>query len=355
MSVNDNAKFFLRPDDYEILRFGGISTKDEKNGIETMLKYYRSSGLTEEQLRENEQRYNIDQMFRMVKEYFGREYGYYGEQIALSNRYQRSINSYVIMDEERDQFVHIDELFESSMMSFFLVVFKWSKEFYNLETYGNCFLYLLFIMNDVCILGDIPDAESNEALLQIIHGDVQIMNLASACYWTVVIFSLAHEVAHSYFNSAGRKFSDRRKEEFEADAVAYHIVLKMIIDQSRLGGQDKVLEEYTYLAPVMYMRFFDLFYFTDRVLYQTRITSNTHPLPEDRIGHLFAIANDDRYDFDTVDGNHLYDGFLDVYDEYRTQLVLKKERGKLNKIIRTEKRERRQKRDEQSRSQTVGL
>ena len=36
----------------------------------------------------------------------------------------------------------------------------------------------------------IPSAASNESMLQIIQGDVQIMNLASACYWTVVIFSL---------------------------------------------------------------------------------------------------------------------------------------------------------------------
>lgn len=355
MSNNVSTRFFLPPDDYEILRFGGISVKDEKNGMETMLKYFKDSGLTEEQLWENSQRYNLDRMFQMVKEYFGKEYGYKGEQIELSNRYQRSINSYIFMDGERDQFVHMDELFESSVMSFFLIMFKWSKEFDNLEIYGNCFLYLLFIMNDVCILGDIPSAASNESMLQIIQGDVQIMNLASTCYWTVVIFSLAHEVAHSYFASIGKKFSNRRKEEFEADAVAYDIVLKMIMDQSGLGEQDRILEEYAYLAPVMYMRFFDLFYYTDRVLYRKRITSDTHPMPEDRIGHLFAIANDDRYDFDTIDGNHLYGGFLDVYDEYRTQLVLKKECGKLDKIIRIEEREWRQKKDEQGGSKTVGL
>ena len=97
------------------------------------------------------------------------------------------------------------------------------------------------------------------------------------------------------------------------------------------------------------------FYYTDRVLYNKRISTDTHPLPKDRISHLFAIANDDKYDFDTVDGNHLYSGFLDAYDEYRTQLILKKERGKLAKIIRTEERERRQRRDEQNGSQTIGL
>ena len=354
MSKKNNIRFFLPPDDYEILRFGGESVKDEEKGIERMMRYYQKSGLTEEQLRENSQKYNLNQMFKMVKYYFEKEYGYHGTRIELNNRYQHSVNSYIFLDEERDQFVHIDELFEASVMPFFLVIFKWSKEFENREIYGNCFLYLLFIMNDVSILGDIPDDKSNEVLLQIINGDVQIMNLASSCYWTVVIFSLAHEVAHSYFAGTGRKFANSRREEFEADAIAYDIVLKMIIDQSRLDEQQRIIEDYTYLAPVMYMQFFDLFYYTDRVLYNKRISTATHPLPEERIRHLFAIANDDKYNFDTVDGNHLYNGFLDAYDEYRTQLIMKKQRGKLGKIIRTEERERRQRRDEQNNSQTNG-
>ena len=355
MSKNTKAKYFLPPDDYEILRLRGESVKDEERGIERMMRFYQESDLTEAQLRENNQKYNLNRMFQMVKDYFGKEYGYYGNEIKLSNRYQHSVNSYIFLDEEREAFVHIDELFESSIMSFFLIIFKWSKEFNNLEIYGNCFLYLLFIMNDVSILGKIPDEESNEGLFQIVKNDVQIMNLASSCYWTVVLFSLAHEVAHSYLASTGRKFVNRRKEEFEADAIAYDIVLKIIIDQSKLKKENRIIEEYTYLAPVMYMQYFDLFYYTDRVLYNKRITTDTHPLPKDRISHLFAIANDDRYEFDTENGNHLYSGFLDAYDEYRTQLILKKERGKLAKIIRTEERERRQRVDEQNGSKTDGL
>ena len=58
----------------------------------------------------------------------------------------------------------------------------------------------------------------------------------------------------------------------------------------------------------------------------------------DRKKKLFSIANKDEYDFDTVDGNHLYSGFLDVYDEYKDQVLLKMERGKLDKIIHTKRR-----------------
>ena len=245
--LDSKARFFLPPDDYEILRFGGESVKDEEKGIKQMMKYYHDSGLTEEQLRENNKKYNPEQMLQIVKEYFGREYGYRGEGIVLSNRYQRSVNSYIFLEDEKEQFVHIDELFESSIMAFFWLFFKWSKEFDNLKVYSNCFIYLLFIMNDVSIPGDIPNEKSNEMLLQIIDGDTQIMNLASSCYWTVVISSLAHKVAHSYFASIGKKFPNRKKEEFEADAVAYDIAFKIIIDCSRKGEVNRI-DSYIYAS-----------------------------------------------------------------------------------------------------------
>ena len=336
---------FMVSQTYDIFRFGGEEIKNDEVGIQRMLQNF-SGLLTEEQIRENMKKYNLPKMFELVKEYFKKEYDFEGNAIQLNNRYQKTINSYIYNDQKNPTFIHIDELFESTVISFFVAMFKWSKEFDNLEVYGNCFTYLLFIMNDVSILGDIPNEKSNEMLLQIMDGDAQVMNLASSCYWTVVIFSLAHEVAHSYFASIGKKFPNRKKEEFKADAVAYDIVLKIIIDCSRKGEENRIIEDYAYLAPVMYMQYFDLFYYTDRVLYNRMIRTNTHPLPKERICHLFAIANDDKYDFDTENGNHLYAGFLDAYDEYRTQLLMKKERGKLDKIIRTEKREQRGRKDE---------
>ena len=44
---DSKARFFLPPDDYEILRFGGESVKDEEKGIKQMMKYYHDFGLTE--------------------------------------------------------------------------------------------------------------------------------------------------------------------------------------------------------------------------------------------------------------------------------------------------------------------
>lgn len=321
---------------YELFKFGGDTVKDDERGIRRMMQYF-SDFFTEEQLRENMERYNLQKMFEVVKEYFKKEYGYAGEAITLSNRYQQTINSYIYNDQKNPAFVHIDELFESTVIVFLLAMFKWSKDFDDLDVYGDCFRYVLFLMNDVCIFGEMQGQDANDALFQLISGDVQILQLAEDCYWTIVVFSLAHELAHAYLAGIGKRYSRRHpeKEEFDADMIAYHIVLKIIMERE---GNNRILEKYTYLAPMMYMDFFDLYYYTDRVLYKSRFFDPQHPLPIERKNRLFAIANKDEYDFDTVDGNHLYGGFLDVYDEYRDQVLLKMERGKLEQVLHTERR-----------------
>ena len=329
---------FMVPQMYDLFRFGGSSVKDDEMGMQRMLQNF--SGLfTEEQLRKNMEKYNLQKMFGVVKEYFKKEYGYAGDSIILSNNYQHTINSYIYNDRENPAFIHIDELFESTVIAFLLSMFKWSKDFGNLEIYSECFKYVLFLMNDVCIFGKMQGTDANDVLLGLVSGDIQILQLAEDCYLTIVVFSLAHEVAHAYLAYTGRQYSKQHpeKEEYNADMMAYHIVLKIIMEKE---GEEQILEKYTYLAPMMYMDFFDLYYYTDRVLYKSRLSDPQHPWPVDRKNRLFAVVNKDEYDFDTVDGNHLYSGFLDVYDEYKDQVLLKMERGKLDKILHTERRNR---------------
>lgn len=328
---------FMVHSNYEIFKFGGESVKNEDLGMRMMLQYF-SEYFTEEQLKENMQQYNLENMFAMVKKYFQREYGYTGSNIELNNRYQRSINSHIYNDMENPAIVHIDELFESTLMAFFLAMFKWSKNFDDLEVYGKCFRYMLFLMNEVCILGEMQGESANKVMLEMIKGDLQILQLAESCYWTVLVFSLAHEMAHAYLESIGKKYTEEHpeKEEFDADEIAYHIVLKIIMEKEERSIR---LEPYTYLVPMMYMDFFDLYYYTDRVLYKTVFYDATHPTLKKRKNRLFAIVDRDEYDFDTREGNHLYSGFLDVYDEFKDQVLLKMERGKLSKILRTTQRE----------------
>ena len=150
-------------------------------------------------------------------------------------------------------------------------------------------------------------------------------------------------MAHAYLavmlGSEYKKLPSR-KEEYEADAIAYNIVLKIIMEENT------VLEKYTYLAPMMYMDFFDLYYYTDWILYDSLCSDIQHPIPPDRKDYLFTIVDREEYDFDTADGNHLYSGFLDVYDEYKEQIRLKMEKGKLEKILRTERRQQMRRKDD---------
>ena len=68
--------------------------------------------------------------------------------------------------------------------------------------------------------------------------------------------------------------------------------------------------------------------------------SATHPTLKRRKGWLFAIVDRDEYDFDTREGNILYRGFNEVYKEYKSQTIMKMQKGKLDKIVHTEQRER---------------
>ena len=95
------------------------------------------------------------------------------------------------------------------MIVFLLAMFKWSKDFDDLDIYGDCFRYVLFLMNDVCIFGEMQGQDANDALFQLISGDVQILQLAEDCYWTIVVFSLAHELAHAYLAGIGKRYSRR--------------------------------------------------------------------------------------------------------------------------------------------------
>ena len=149
--------------DYILHRSGNKSVQNDKTGIQRMLQNFNGA-FTEEQLRENMEKYNLTKMFELVKKYFKREYDYEDDSIILSNNYQQSINSYLYDDQVNPIFIHVDELLESTMIAFLAAAFKWSKEFENLEVYGECFKYVLFLLNDVCIFGKMQGVEANNVL-----------------------------------------------------------------------------------------------------------------------------------------------------------------------------------------------
>lgn len=193
---------FLIPNKYELLKYGGIRAKDLRYGMKKILEYLPKDQFSEELIKENLEKYSLEKMLEQIQYFFRKEYEFSDSKVELNNRYQGNISSYVCEGEKEGEnsFIHIDELYEAAVLSFFLSMFKWTKEFDNLETYGFGFIHALYTLNDVSILGRLPDANASETLLRTVNGDLQVINLAEDCYWTITAFNLAHELTHIYLN-----------------------------------------------------------------------------------------------------------------------------------------------------------
>ena len=170
----DTNKYAVRTSLYNTLKFGNTSLKNTEVGLNKMLEYF-SDYYTKEQLLDNIANYNLDTMFNDVKSYFYSEYNFDATNVELVNLYQRYITSFVCHNKENSEdsiILHIDELLESTMLSFFIAMFKWSNDFNDLEVYGECFKYVLYLLNDVCIFGEMQGEDANRMLLSLMKNDI---------------------------------------------------------------------------------------------------------------------------------------------------------------------------------------
>lgn len=279
-------------------------------------------------------------MLGTVQKAFRKWYDFDCTGVLLNHNYQRSFNSYVYLDKMNPSFIHIDQLLESIILSFMFITLKWAKDMENHEKETGYFSYLIFLMNELCIFGELPAEDAKAAMMEKMAGDQQIMNLAADCHWGIMMFTAAHEIAHAYqmYTDTDYWKGHLKDAEFNADTIAYDIFLKCIMENPE---PDFVMEEYTYLAPMMYMDFFNLYYYTDFILYGTKYCSQTHPTPDERKDALFSILEQEIYQLNTEEGNTVYQWFCMVYDLYTEKLPEYKENGKLDGIIHTERRKRR--------------
>lgn len=238
--------------------------------------------------------------------------------------------------------VFIDGLLEGSLHEFFVLTLIWAKHFEDKEKYGRFFNYLFGLCYQLC---EEEKSTSNIYAFQYVKEEAErqeaIFNVAVGCETFVLYFCIAHEIAHQYFTNKGKVFKKYQKE-FEADSIAYDITLRLMVDEmeSRLEVENQELFEYAYLAPVMLMHFWELIFYTDRVLNKTYIIDDDkHPHLKKRIANLFSIPYDDKYVFETEKGNAVYNGFLNVIDSYKQQLLVQKHTGEIDKLIKHIRRE----------------
>lgn len=328
--------YMLSPDPYDKTRHSGTD-QSQADLADVNMKHYFPEISKEEYMKYINNNQVFNDMLNLVKNAFKRWYDFECEDICLNNMYQMDLNSYIYNDRINPTFIHVDQLLESIILSFMFAMLKWAKESES-GTDDNCyFIYLLFVMNELCILGKMPAEDAKAAILEKVADDLQIMNLASDCHWAVMVFTVAHEIAHAYQTHTDPSYWDKhpKEAEFDADAVAYDILLRLIMDKREAFP---LLENYAYLAPMMYMDFFNLYYYTDYILYGTIYCSQTHPTPEKRKEALFNVVEQEKYQLDTEEGNGVYQWFCQVYDLFVKKLPQYKESGKLTGIIQDELR-----------------
>lgn len=66
--------------------------------------------------------------------------------------------------------------------------------------------------------------------MDTLNGDIQILQLSEDCYWTIVVFSLAHEIAH-YFEA-----SDPHPQESWRDPPVVGKLFARISEDSGVGA-----------------------------------------------------------------------------------------------------------------------
>ena len=281
------------------------------------------------------------EVLKLVRDAFIKWYDWDPGEILINQKNQNSINSYAVTMEDYPMFIHIDQLLESVTFNFMLVMLKWAKSIECDEKGQVYFPKLLFVLNEMAILGQLPAESGHEAILGQMSSDQQIQNLAADCHWAMMIFTAGHEMAHIYQMNTNPEYWSKHIREMEknADTIGYDILLRLSMERPK---SEVVMEEYTYLAPMTYMDMFDLVFFTDYILYGRTNDPGIHGTPADRKENLFELVDQEQYQFDTELGISVYQSLLDSYDRYYRLLPEYFKSGKVNTIIRTKQRSERE-------------
>ena len=240
--------------------------------------------------------------------------------------YARRMNSKIFKTENPT--IVFDELLQFTIKSFYLLVFSLANDRSD-ENFEKCFKNCVMLLE---LQGNRHELAtySYEKLVEMCKYPKNILDLSMDAYWVSWTFIVAHELYHVSNNTAESSY----QEELDSDKYAYTVIINMIQAQK----QDKtpkdldVFHEYLYLAPLMMLEFFKLLDFYNN-LFGKKAEYIDYPSPELRQEKLFDMF--DEYipnSFDTVEGNGVFNCFLDEIDFIKEQLKLKKENGELDRI-----------------------
>lgn len=236
--------------------------------------------------------------------------------------YARKMNSTTV--KAGKPIIIFDELLQHTLISFYLMMFSL---IYNdsKENFEKCFKNCIVLLDLQGNKRNIGVHNLNE-IVEMCKLPKSTIDLAMDAYWVSWTFIFAHEFYH-----AKCKDESSQQEELNADKYAYITLIDMIKEQktTNFSGEIEVFHEYLYLAPMMLLEYFKMLDFYNFLLEKETSYIN-HPSPELRQKKLFDMF--DNYipeEFDTTQGNAIYNNFLDKIDMLREQLEIKMQKGKL--------------------------
>ena len=200
-----------------------------------------------------------------------------------------------------------------------------------------CFQNIVGIIKDSC-LWDCEPVSSNafRIVLEEIGARGTYLSLSSVLVNTSICFAWLHEMSHCYLkHGIAESELQSLAVELEADKLAYDIFLS-IIEKRKMGQFDggdftKSFQEYTYLAPAMFMGFLQTVKLVEKILYDKTIESAFFETMIQRKTAIIDRIEDVNFDIDTEIGNQLYGGYEESLDVFARALVATEKSGLLEK------------------------
>lgn len=248
--------------------------------------------------------------------------------VGLLSRYTQDMRVNLLREEDSVVLLW-DELLDSTLLEFFMVVYYWADRQADDRERVRCFRRMVFLLDAQCLKHDLPDAAGKEDIRRMFTHSERLTVLAADSYWSAWNFMMAHELGHRALEHKPERRGQR--DELEADAYAYRLFLNMLVEQKEgnLPSDCRVFGEEMYLAPMMLFDFHDLIFYFAALIYK-RDLRLYHPSSETRKTNLFEQDIPDCLDMTL--GNELYNIFLNVIDEFKAWLVHCARHGKLDVI-----------------------
>lgn len=237
-----------------------------------------------------------------------------------------------------NKFVYVDELMRSILFEYVANYYIWAR--FGDELFGFCFPYALNTLNYCCRQGFLNTDKNKAELSKTIKkycDDVGVEFIADL-YWSTLAFAFCHELAHislGHTNEcAGKTYAELRQDEFSADALGYDVFLS-IIDGSIAGLESPFLEcfhDYLYTAPMILFLFYRDLYYMEYWLFGEELQYDDHPTFNERIRRLLELSENERYRFNTEEGNVVLNNYWDMSERFCTELLYKLANGKLSHV-----------------------